>query len=670
MKEKIFALAKRIGFFKKMTEKNATKEDFNAFAAACKTELDIDIEAAIQALQDPGTSVSEEQQTILAALFGTGEPAPVVAPVVSAPVAGQEPVVAPVAAAPVAGQEPVVAPVAVIGAAATGTTTAQILAGIQNLQGLVATLEKAPEPAVPAVVIPPIPQGGQNVIAINSRQNSATHLFGIENDFYALSRPWNVVAASGQPLNRQWKKRDENQFMASFNDYAVNFADRMNELQLTGELSTINAQAVDFTGFSNTGWGEQYIVRRQDALIAYLRTLPSVRKIFPVRYGVQDKMVMTNAFLTTFSQAYQKGKVFKGKHSVEPILAEVKNVMFKHMFDDMKSLESQYIGYLNRESSQPIKWSMVEWLMAQTLTQLNNEWNERRINGYRIEPTTDVAGHHMFGSNGVVRTLRKYAEEFYLEPFADLKLYTSSTMLTFVETLVERVNQLLPSMNGYYLYINEKHIPWFKALYRTKYGTDLDFNGAKMEVKDYPNLAGIKAIPNMRNSCLMIITLDNNVELYEDKAGEMSEFYFERELESLIAASWWKEGSGAYMIGKKFTSAALLTADKRANQFIFMTNPVVDLAADATTADALLCDKFVTIANTGATAFTDFVGKSEGIVYRLELGHVTNATTIAKAALFSEITATWTPTAVGDFLEVYWNATTSKYVEVRRLVTA
>lgn len=661
MKEKIFAIAKKIGFLAKIKGKTATKEDFNAFAAACKTELGIDIESAIDALQNPENTVTAEQQSILSALFGSEDP--------QTTPSSEDPVSEPSATSD---ENDIDDPAPDLASQPQGSTdvNAQILAGISGLQKTIRELNKQPEPATPAAVIPASkPSANSNVIPINSRVNTDTHLFGIESDFYAIERPWNMVAAKGQPLNRQWKKRDENQFMASFNTYAESFANRLNELQLTGELSTIKMEALDFSGFDGTGWGEQYIVRRQDALIAYLRTLPSVRVVFPVLYGVQDKMEMTNSFLTQFSQAYQKGKVFKGKHTVEPMLAEVFDVMFKHMFDDMKDLERQYIGYLNREASQPIKWSMIEWLMMQTLTQLNNEWNERRIGGYRIDPTTDEAGHHMFGSNGVLRQLWKYAEDFYLEPFSDLKLYTSSTILTQIETLVERVNQILPSLTGYYLYMNQKHIPWFKAKYREKYGTDLDFNGARLEVKDYDNLAGIKAVPNMGNSCMMWITLENNIELYEDKAGEMSEFYFERELESLIAASWWKEGVGAYMVGKKFKTLAELQADKRKHQYIFMTNPVMDLDADATTADATACDRFVSAANAAETLFTDFAGKSEGTVYRIECGSTTNATKIAKSGLFSEITAAWTPTAVGDFLEVYWNDETSKYVEVRRQVT-
>ena len=635
MKEKLLAIAKKLGLLAKVNDGTATSDDWDAFAKAFKDEHGVDVIQAIQESQKVPV-LAKEQQDILTALFGAVEP--------------EKP-------------ENNGTPKAEQGA----DVNAQILQGIQSLTAKVAKLEKDPENPVPMQVIKPT--GDKNLVPVNSRNHSATHIFGIEHDFFALAKPWNQVTATARPLASQWNKRDESAFAVAFNDYAMSFSGRLNELQATGELSTIKAEAIDFTGFDGTGWGEQYLVRRQDALIAYLRTLPSVRVVFPVQYGVQDKQVMTNSFLTEFSQAYQKGKVFKGKHTVEPLLAEVFDVMFKHQFEDMKQLEREYIGYLNREGSQPIKWSMIEWLMAQTLTQLNNEWNERRVRGYRINPITNEAGHHMFGSNGVLRQLWIYAESFYLQPFTDLKLYTSSTVLTFIETLVEYVNQTVPSMNGLYLYMNEKHVPWFLAAYRSKYGTDLDFNGSKLEVKNYAAFGGIKAVPNMGNSCQMWVTMENNIELYEDKAGEMANFYFERELETLISARWWKEGAGAYMVGKKYASAAALAASNRKDHYIFLTNPVFDLDADATTADATKCDKFVSAANSAAPTFTNFTGASEGIVYRLECGSATNATKTAKSGYFSNVDA-WIPTAVGDYLEVYWNATTSKFVEVRRKVTA
>lgn len=546
---------------------------------------------------------------------------------------------------------------------------ASLMSAVDKLIGLVAdqktTIAKLSiqeDPAKPKKV-------SAKIVAINSGSSSEKYLFGIEAPLFDRSKPWNqvaatkvpleILAANGSSLSGNWKGY-EKEFRAEVEKYGDSLAQRISQLQSENRLSTLNMTEIDFTGFDGTGWGESYIIRRQDALISYLRTLPTVTNLFAVRYGVQDKMEMTNSFLTDFSQAWQSGRVFKGGHSVEPMLAEVFDVMLKHKFTEMKKLEREYIGYLNRENSFPIKWSMVEWLMAQTLAKLLNEQNERRIRGRHIAPIATEAGHHMFGSNGVLAQLAKYCADGYLTKETDLNVYTSSTLYAMVETFVERINQLIPSLSGYNLYINQKHIPWYLKGYEAANGTKLDYNGAKLEVKHY-TLDAIVGVPNMGNSCQMWITMPGNIEFYEMAAGEMAAFYFQQDLDELLVMSVWKEGVGAYMVGKKNGA--------KKDQFIFLNDPFTALTANATTADASVNSYFKTIANaSSAPTFTDFVGASEGVVYRLVCGSATYATVTAKSGKFSNIDA-WIPTAVGDFLEVYWNATTSKFVEVARLVT-
>ena len=551
----------------------------------------------------------------------------------------------------------------------TAIDQATVMASVDKLIALVndqkLTIEKLStqeDPAKPKRV-------NAKIVAINSGASTEKYLFGIEAPLFDRSKPWNMVAASkvpleilaanGNGLNSSWKGYEKD-FRAEVEKYGESLAQRINQLQAENGLSALKMTEIDFTGFDGTGWGESYIIRRQDALIAYIRSLPTVTNLFAVRYGVQDKMEMTNSFLTDFSQAWQSGRVFKGGHSVEPMLAEVFDVMLKHKFTEMKKLEREYIGYLNRESSFPIKWSMVEWLMAQTLTKLLNEQNERRIRGRHIAPIATEAGHHMFGSNGVLAQLAKYCADGYLTRETDLNVYTSATIYAMVETFVERINQLIPSLSGYVLYINQKHIPWYLKGYEAANGTKLDYNGAKLEVKHYA-IDAIVGVPNMGNSCQMWITMPGNVELYEMTAGEMAAFYFQQDLDELLVMSVWKEGVGAYMVGKKNGA--------KADQYIFLNDPFTALAANATTADASVNNYFKTVANGQATSFTDFAGANEGVVYKLVCGGVANATATAKAGKFSNVDA-WVPTALGDYLEVYWNATTSKFVEVGRKVSA
>lgn len=92
---------------------------------------------------------------------------------------------------------------------------------------------------------------------------------------------------------------------------------------------------------------------------------------------------------------------------------------------------------------------------------------------------------------------------------------------------------------------------------------------------------------------------------------------------------------------------------------------VVFLAANALTADADLGKHFVTVANGGATAFTNITNAVEGDVYLIEGGSSTNATTIAASGYFSRISAAIT-LAAGNWLKVKYNG--EKFVELDRYV--
>jgi hypothetical protein len=663
MKEKLLKLAQKLGFASKIKEGKMTSDDWAKFAAEFKKEHGTDILKAIEEA-NKSKALKKEHQDALAALMNQDD---VTVEEGEEPVAA-EPVEDPDAEDPAEpGEEPVAANKPAKKVATTGEKV-NLAAEIKKLQTKLEKLEGEPEkPADKKVAGEP----GKKV-NIMGTGHTKTHVLGFKADFFARTKPWNEVMATVKPMP-SWSQKDQNAFKDEFDNYAESLANRIKYLQENGLMSILKNEklatdSIDYSAFDNTGYGNEYVIRRQDALIAYLKSLPSVSSIFPVQYGVQNKMEMTNAFFGEFSQSWQSGKVYKGTFNMEPELAKVNKAMFKHSFTNLKQIEVEYIGYLNREGSDPMKWTLVEWLMMQTLIVLHNEQELRRVRGYRIEPIVGTAGHHMFASDGVVRRLRSYVEDFKLQPFTDLNMYTSSTILTYVETFLEYVNQIVPSMRGMYLYMNEKHVAWYKAAYRTKYGTDFDFSGKTFQIMDY-TIDGIVPVPNMGNLCLMWITMPNNIELYEDQVGEMEKLYFQRDLEELIVASWWSEGTGAFRTGRKYASAALLAASARKYQYIFVTDPFTALADGATTADGSKNDKFKTVSNTGATDLTDITNAEEGVVYRIEIGHLTNATKIDKASKFSEITANFVPTAIGDFLEVYYNATTSKFIEVRRQQT-
>lgn len=543
------------------------------------------------------------------------------------------------------------------------TVNAQrIVEGIRSLQEQVEELSSRACASTPVAVI------NQNV-NVFGRAHTATHLFGIEHPMFAMDKRWNRITRYGRQANEATAE-DQDAFRLEFQKYSRSLSRRFAELHQLRLITTGKLGEVDYSSLKDAGLGEQFLVRRQDALIARILMIPNLDDIFPRRSNIQDGELLTNVFFGEFSQPYQAGEVSKGTVELKPELAKVHDAMFKYLFESLKWIETQYIGYLNTAGSDPVKWNMIEWLILNISTKLQQERNYRAVNGYRVEPVKGGAPLHAnFASTGVIYRLYSYVEGRKVLPFTEEEVndYTTANIGDVFEEMVSKVAVIVDNIEDFTLYANKKHQPWFKAWYNGKYGGNADYSGVQNKVPNYD--VNIVWVPSMGNSKLMWLTLPGNILQLENIPGEMTKISFEQRLESVWAYSVWKEGTSAAFAGKQFKDDESFSASDRKDQLIFMNMPVDALAADATTADAAKGPFFRTSAeNTKATALTDITGAKTGVVYVITSGGGSNATTIAKSGKFNGITAAWTPVAAGDFIKVYWNG--EEFVEVERKVTA
>jgi hypothetical protein len=314
-----------------------------------------------------------------------------------------------------------------------------------------------------------------------------------------------------------------------------------------------------------------------------------------------------------------------------------------------------------------MKWSFIEWIMVQNSIMQHNEVEKRRVAGIFVPSTTGKSAFFKYASNGLTLAIENSVAENRAYRIDALKAYDSTTILEYVRTFVRSVFRMRDGdLTGMKLYMNGVDVPDFREAYRKEYGANNDYNGEKSEVKDFA-LPEIVGLPNMGNSQLMFIAAENSIEFQENEAGEGLRYEYQLDLEELIVTSYKKEGTMAFA-GRKFANKAALIASKGIQTNIFVNYPVTVLAAGATAADATANNMFETVANAGATSFLDFTGAVQGTPYTIFCGDTPNATAIAKAAKFSEITEAWTPTAVGDFLKVIFDPTTSKFLEYSRKV--
>jgi hypothetical protein len=532
---------------------------------------------------------------------------------------------------------------------------------IVNQKKTIQNLASQPEPDGPTDVIKANAANDVKMIGVvmGHAPHSTTFLFGNECDFMSLSKWWNKVTATRKEVDPEaLSDEDKDAFKKEFNAYTQALINRSEHLVKTNAMGMLDYQKmvsgtmpfVDYTDL-DTRFGE-YTVRRQDIILAYFRSLPSVANIFPVQSGVRNKEVVPAVQFGELSQGYRKGRIFKGNVKFASELYWVNDVMFKYEFDDMIALQKRYVMDLSKGSS-VFQWTFIEWCVIWFGRQLFNEQQRRRVVGIRVPQQNVIANPAMLAADGVLRAIQRAEEELKVWPFESLGVYDATTIVDYFETFWDLIDDILPTMEGIALYANMKHRKWYLRAFRNKYGTDSDFDGVKTSLIDVSPVQ-IIWVPNMpANYCKVWVTNPGNVENLEYIPNEMLGFKFKEDFESVTAQSRWMEGSVIQQVGVQYKTLAELQASKRQNQWLFTNFPVTKLDPDATTVDGSLNTEFITEANTAATTITGIVNASEETVYKIICGSTTNATKIAKTGLFSEIASDWNPTAVGDFIKVY-----------------
>lgn len=497
--------------------------------------------------------------------------------------------------------------------------------------------------------------------------------FGIEHPMFDAAKRWNKITINPKVATLESpSEEDEKAFQKEVNAFSKRLSARYAFLKENNLLNAERLMAASTMDISEVGTalGNYYVVRRTDALIARLLSIPNIYDFFPRRYGIQDMEVINNVLVGEVSQAWQKGKVFKGSIEVKPEMGHVDDASIKLQFEPLVDIERNYLGYKNTEGSDAIKYGMIEYYAMVVLEKALNEQNKRKVMGCYVKPETDKPGPAINSSTGVIFTLIRYAHQLKMQLFSDAaySTYDSTDFLDTVLALLAEFSEVIgeDEMDQFTLLMNKKHKPWWIKNVRSVYGKDSDFVGPKSSVVpdfDIP----IYWLPAMGKNKFMILAKPGNVQCLEFLPGEMMNLKFETDFEDVLARARWKEGTSAAFVGKKFATAAALAANAFELQQIFMNKPSVKLINDSITLDATNGFWFESIANTTAgKKILDVVGAKKGQVYIIECGSVSNPQSIDKASKFADLTAAWTPSAVGDYLMVILNDAGDKYRELER----
>ena len=538
----------------------------------------------------------------------------------------------------------------------SNATLEGILESLNGMRADFQTLAKKPEEDKPAQTITVSP------VSINGFGNTPKYLFGVEHPMFSMKDRWNQIAANPRAA-AALPEVDEQVDGVAFYKAAYGFAKSLKaRYQYLQENKLLNAPALaagkyatNYEGVDKAGVGDQFIVLRQDALIARVLQLRDMTQYFPVAYGYQDRGLVFNAFFDEVSQAYQTGEVFKGGMKIENHMGYVDDAMIKMEWGPMKELERKYIGYLNKEGSDPIKWTMIEYQLLNTLTTAQVEQNKRRMRGIYVKPEAGVAGSYLNAGTGILYTLLRYVHQYDIKPHTgdEYRSYTQATFLPAVQEFIADVRSSVTEdmdIDQHVIYLNKNHQGWWLKNVRTTYGKDTDFNGPMGALNVVPDTTThIIWLPYLGQLPFMMLHQPGNLQFLEYIPGEMLAMKMQEQMEQVRAWSTWKEGCSASFTGRRFDSRDAMDKNAYEWQQIFINLFAATIKDKVDGNDGFWQ---VTGATTTADTITDIVNAKNGVAYCIEAGVAEHLPTIAKSGKFANISDAFTATKVGDYIMV------------------
>lgn len=647
LKEKLMSVIEMLGFKQKFEDKSLTKDEFNSLIAEYQKKYqstltdDIASEQAAQKTAQQADEFQNMLNTIQSVLNG-GEPS--------------------AAADNNGGQQP----------AQQGNATLEgILEGIKGMRADIQAMGANPAPDQPVQTINTV------TLSVNGFANTPDYLFGVEHSLFSMKNRWNQIAANPRAaaaLPEVDEQVDGVAFYKEACNYAKSLKNRYQYLQQNKMLDAAalakGTYATNYDGVDKAGLGDQFVVLRQDALIARVLQVRDLTQFFPVAYGYQDRGLVFNAFFDEVSQAYQSGEVFKGGMKIENHMGYVDDAMIKMEWGPMKELERKYIGYLNKEGSDPIKWTMIEYQLLNTLRAAQVEQNKRRMRGIYVKPDKGVAGSYLNAATGVLHTLLRYVHQYDLKPHNDgtYRTYTQATFLVAVQAFIADVRASITEdmdLDNHVVYLNKNHQAWWIKNVRSTYGKDTDFTGPMGALNVVPDTTmRIIWLPYLGQTPFMMLHEPGNIQFLEFVPGEMLSVKMQENMEQVRAWSVWKEGTSASFTGRRFATKEEMDKNNYEWQQIF-----INLFA------ATITDKVdgnngfwqITDSTTTQTTFTDIENAKAGVAYCIECGDETKLPQIAKSGKFDSITDAFTATAVGDYIMVILGSD-GKFRELERCV--
>ncbi|TXE18616.1 hypothetical protein ES692_06115 [Psychroserpens burtonensis] len=525
------------------------------------------------------------------------------------------------------------------------SATAALQALVKTADGLVKTnaqlaadnkkLKELPEDDVPEAVIQFDPK------KTNTVKHSATHLFASNQSYDSLDRSWNKNVIDAQN--------------GIIKPSASTVWDKVNIDKLNSDLGA-------------------YARRNATEIMDLLMDGYDIPAHWSVVSNIQDQYVFSSIVSGQITQSFKKAFLPKNKQRFIPVLNKIfdKQIDGSWQSSELKSIEKSWLNMFFNEGSTPYKDSFSLYLIEKLLNQARKEDKISIFKGVysnpELQPT--VAGDFINSMNGFLKLVNDHKNVDY-KPHALAALTSTNTYSVIKSWLENDIPLDVRNQPGLKLGVGNDVHRWYIEGRETAKGLMPNYDKNAMNPEDFMNIEFVKH-PQLEGSGFIYLTMEDNIGLMIDRAGEESLLTIEKKQRAIDFFADWKLG----VFFKGFGGAVDSTDPLNYDNQIFFSNDVVVLkdtyvpigVNDATPSLSEHYALKVGGNNAVATNITNFDDAVAGQVVYLYCDDATNAPTIKNNANIVLATGADFVMAKGDKLTLLYS--NSKFIEFSRTVAS
>lgn len=359
----------------------------------------------------------------------------------------------------------------------------------------------------------------------NKLKHSATHVFGSGKPYDAIEgRGWNAAAIKGMSVS------------------STDYSDPVVIKKLNGDA-------------------DLYFRQNPEEIKSLHRDNFSLPTFWPKRLNVDDKVSNGTILTAEITQGRKFQWLPKNIQEIEAEEGKIYPVQIDAEWNgaQLQQIESSWLNMLNKEGSQPEKWSFVRFLVAELMKRARVEDRISTLNGIFVQTPKSAKkpGRFINRQNGLFFQIWKARDITKKYRAFSMGEITPENVYDYFHSndpnnpgYINRLPQEVLTATNVVTYLHHSVWTWYKAKYKQINGQNMDYKGLPEHFENYPNIR-VETFVDQEVQTFVLTTFDDNIEILENIPSEKSSYRFQTLLRQIYLLGDYKLGVRLIHIGRE-----------------------------------------------------------------------------------------------------------------------